>query len=324
MRIGYGLSQTLAAFVGQDGRQTGAQLRALGFDGVFVKTHDPEWLAGLRESGLSLYASLTCFMGAGVWRQFPGSRPVLPDGAPAPKDDWYEPALPTLPKLRAARLTRLEALAKLPLDGVWLDFIRWPARWETPEPALYHSSFDLLTLRQFEQDTGLIPPRGVSIADWLLQEVADHWFTWRCQQIASFVALAKARLPNRLLGVFIVPWTDEDAIDGIAAPNRHIVGQDLALLELHADVISPMVYHRLCGRSVAWPAEVVRLVKGRVNTPVWPVVETLREDANYTPHEFEIVLAGVSVSGADALVVFNLDGVLSHPARLEALRRHAR
>lgn len=325
-RVGYGLSQTLQAFAGQTGLETGEQLRALGLDGVFIKSYEAEWIAGLKESGLKVYASLACFMGAGVWQQFPGSRPILSDGSPAPKDDWYEPALPTLPQLREARLAQLDHLAAtLPLDGIWLDFIRWPARWEKPELSLYHSSFDTLTLGQFQRDTGLALPEGVQtddISHWLLQDVSDSWFTWRCEQITSFVAAAKnrlkARLPEALLGVFTIPWTDDDCINGISAPNIHIVGQDLQQLQGQADVLSPMVYHRLCGKPANWPAQVTRFVKERTLVPVWPVIEVLREDLNYPASEFEAVATGSIASGADALVVFNLDGLLAHSDKLKA------
>jgi hypothetical protein len=319
-RVGYGLSQTLQAFAGQTGLETGEQLRALGFVGVFVKSYEAEWIAGLKESGLKVYASLTCFMGAGVWQRFPGSRPILPDGSPAPRDDWYEPAIPTLPELRQARLAQLDHLAQtLPLDGIWLDFIRWPARWEKPELSLYHSSFDALTLSQFQRDTGLAPPEG-AISHWLSQNVGDPWFSWRCKQIASFVALArehlKVHLPEALLGVFTIPWTDSDCINGISAPNIRIVGQDLQSLQAHADVLSPMVYHRLCGKTADWPTQVTRFVREHTNGPVWPVIEVLREDLSYPVAEFEAVARGAIASGADALVVFNLDGLLAHSDKL--------
>ena len=51
------------------------------------------------------------------------------------------------------------------LDGVWLDFIRWPCHWEVPEPALPRTSFDAATVARFARDAGIDLP-AVLYACW--------------------------------------------------------------------------------------------------------------------------------------------------------------
>ncbi|MBN1285900.1 MAG: hypothetical protein JXB47_10920 [Anaerolineae bacterium] len=303
-KLGYGFDADLPGFAGLDPETAGERLRAVGFDGVFLHTPAPAWVDGLRAAGLRIYESIGVFAGADVWQRFPDARPVMANGDPAPQEDWYTPGLPTHPALRADRLAKLQGvLAGAPLDGVWLDFIRWPARWERhPDKLnLYHSSFDPLTLRQFRQDTGIDLPAGR-----ILGAAAETWFAWRCEQVASFVqearALLKRRWPGALLGVFTVPWTGDD-FDGALT---RIVGQDIARLASHVDVFSPMVYHRLCGRDPAWTGAVTAWVRAQSDREVWPIVEAIDP---YPADEFEAACRSALAASSGGVMVFKVAGV---------------
>lgn len=339
MRIGYGLHDQLAPFAGLHPAQIGEQLRAMGWDGVFLKTLTPEWVTGLQAAGLRVFASFGVFVdnNADLWQRWPESRPITDEGTPAPVQEWYRPLLPSHPEVRAHRLEQFEALvASLPLDGVWLDFIRWPARWEQAQPRLYHSSFDALTLAQFQRETGVALPAKIALdqprqaAEWILQHAAEAWFAWRCRQIETFVAAAAARLrahrPAARLGLFTVPWTGTalDQLDVAQAPIR-IVGQDPVGLGRHADVLSPMVYHRLCSRPVAWIGQVARHLQAEIdtnggNTAVWPVVEAIEAPEQYTAAEFIDAHNSARAAAASGVIVFKLDGVLRDPVKVEQWR----
>ena len=158
--IGYGLTNDLPTFAGQNADEIGRRLSDAGVDGVFLKHHDRAWCEALKASGLKVYGSHTIFMdNDNRWQEIAGCRPITNSGDPAPVQDWYRPLLPTSMPVRELRLAQLsDLLADLSLDGVWLDFIRWPARWESGEPKLYHSSFDPMTLSQFQTETGIVLP----------------------------------------------------------------------------------------------------------------------------------------------------------------------
>lgn len=347
MRVVYGVDEGLPSWEALDAREIGARLRDMGCDGVFLKRLERPWVDALHDAGLRVFASFGVFIDNSsldpvpLWERWPESRPVTAAGTPAPQQEWYRPLLPSHPRVRAHRLVQLEALASaLPLDGIWLDFIRWPGRWENPRPDIYHSSFDPITLRQFQADTGIVLPESVqaagtvAAAEWIQAEVAEAWFAWRCQQIASFVATARAvlrrRLPHARLGLFTVPWvgTQPGALSVDQAHIR-IWGQDPARLSQYADVLSPMVYHRLCGQSVAWvedvTRQVVRAVEGSStekdgNTAVWPVVEAIEPPEQYTAAEFETVCQRALAPSAQGVIVFKAAGLLQDAAKVQRWR----
>jgi hypothetical protein len=317
--IGYGLTSDLIARFGPEPATVAAHIRRLGIDGVFLKTLDTATMAALRDAGLAVYASHAVFLADAVlWERYPHSRPLTAVGEPAPVEEWYHPALPTDAAFRAMRLAQVETLlAQWPLDGLWLDFIRWPARWEKPTPNLYQSSFDARTLAQFAAETGTpLPGAHADVAAWILAHAADAWAAWRCAQIAAFVADVAARRdrlrPAATLGLFTIPWVGT-ALDDLPVTDAHIriVGQDPALLSRHADVLSPMVYHRLCRRRADWPAAVTATLAARVDVPVWPVIERLADDHTYALEEYHTVLADCAREGAGPVIVFNLAGLLA-------------
>ena len=335
MRIGYGLTDDIATFQGLTPSTIGQRLIDLGCDGVFLKQLDPTWAKVLRASGLQVFVSFGVFLeNENLWQRFAHSRPVTAHGTPAPQQGWYRPLLPTDPTIRQLRLQQIETLVEqLPIDGLWLDFMRWPARWEQPEPQLYDSSFDAATLTQFQNDTmNLIPPAiaadPAKAARWIFENMADSWLAWRCEQIRSFVAEAKAILqkhqPHALLGLFTVPWLAGVA-DQTGYDNAHcrIVGQDPLLLSQHVDILSPMCYHRLCGRDPKWVGDVTaglhQLLKSADNqTEVWPIIEVLNEPTTYPITEFEQVCQAAKTAPDAGLIVFKLAGMLLDPARFRA------
>lgn len=326
VRIGYGLSEDAEYLAGLAPEAVGEMLREAGFDGVFLKTLELPWVTGLKRAGLRVYSSLGIFMRKGMWQTYPNARPITAAGTPAPQQDWYEPAIPTLPTLRAARLEEITRLcSSLPLDGLWLDFIRWPAKWEEPELQLYDSSFDPVTLEQFRKDTGISwPPQATSpkeIAGWLLSEAQEPWLNWRCEQILTFAEAARERLknhlPEALLGMFIIPWPSHEVVDGFPNANIRIVGQDLKRLSDFADVFSPMVYHRLCGKDTLWIRSVTRWAETESPRPVWPVIESIKTDQAYSASEFSATCEAALSGSSQTVVAFTLEGVLADPAKLD-------
>lgn len=332
--IAYGLTDELVLQLGPDPAVVAARLRAGGVAGVFLKLaaqlsdrdSQLEIVEQLRAGGLAVFASQPVFLAQDdLWTRFPQSRPVTAAGAPAPVEEWYHPARPTDEDVRRLRLAQIEArLVHLPLDGLWLDFIRWPARWEKRTPNLYHSSFDAHTLARFAADTGIaVPGDGAPAAAWILAHAADAWWAWRCRQIETFVAdvaaLRDRHRPGAQLGLFTIPWTGTSLDElPVAQANTRIVGQDPRGLSRHADVLSPMVYHRLCGRAPAWPAAVTAWLRDHIDAAapdapaaVWPVIERLADDESYPPGEYAHVAASCRAAGSGPVIVFNLAGWLA-------------
>ena len=151
----YGYAPDLAFLADQDADRRADALAALGANVVFGGYDDPALAAALRARGVRVMAEFACFAGRAWWERHPDSRPLLADGAPLGHDSRYWGVNPAHPGVRAALLERLRALVQTwPLDGVWLDFIRWPCRWEAPTPPLPETSFDAATVAAFGRDVG--------------------------------------------------------------------------------------------------------------------------------------------------------------------------
>jgi len=319
----FGFSPDLPPFAGKGAVEQVAWLRSVGCTAIFGGYEDPDFVAAAHAVGMPLYAEFGCFVGRQWWEQMPESRPITADGTPLEPEGWYCGVNPAIPDVRRERLAALEKLlGEHELDGVWLDFIRWPCHWEVPEPTLPSTSFDPFTLAAFCRDTGINIPVAdpAAAARLLLSTYEAEWTAWRCAQITSWVADARAVLsrvrPHALLGLFGVPWRLTDRGGAILS----IIGQDYRALGEHVDVFSPMVYHRMCGYPVAWIGYVAAEVRALSGKPVWPIIQSVDEPSALSAAEYgqalDIVLRHPA---ADGVLVFTLKGALDE-AKLAVTR----
>jgi uncharacterized lipoprotein YddW (UPF0748 family) len=215
-----------------------------------------------------------------------------------------------------------ELVAGHDVDGVWLDFIRWPCHWEVSEPYLPQTSFDAATVRRFRRELDIDLPDGPvpAVAETILTRHASAWAAWRCDQITLWVGHARSAVdqirPGLTLGLFGVPWRLSDWDGAI----RNVIGQDYAALGVHVDVFSPMVYHRMCGRSLEWIAQVTEEVSALSGKPVWPIVQSVDQPDHLSAQEYKHALeTALEDPASDGAVVFTLEGALAE-AKLTATK----
>jgi hypothetical protein len=310
----YGFSPDLPPFTGKPPAEQVAWLRGVGCTAIFGGHENPAFVAAAHAAGMSIYAEFGCFVGPQWWEQMSESRPITADGTALEPEGWYCGVNPAIPGVRQERLAALESLlVQHELDGVWLDFIRWPCHWEVLEPTLPRTSFDLFTLSAFCRDTGInIPVVDPAAAARILLGVHEtDWAAWRCAQITSWVADAWAVVrrvrPQALLGLFGVPWRLADRSGAILS----IIGQDYRALSERVDVFSPMVYHRMCGCPVAWIGDVTAELRALSGKPVWPIIQSVDEPSILSAAEYGQALDVVlHHPAADGVLVFTLKGVL--------------
>jgi len=300
-------------------------LRSLGVNALFGGYEKPELVEKAHSKGMKIYAELSCFVGQEWWEKYPSSRPVTAKGEKLQCEGWYCGVNPSVPAVRKELLGQLKDLLKKPVDGVWLDFIRWPCHWEDPHPCLPRTSFDRGTLDRFSQESGLdldLPEERERAADRILKDHRSRWIAWRCGVIESWVAQAR-RLRDRLrprltLGLFGVPWRPEDHGEAI----REIIGQDYGALSQSVDVFSPMAYHLMVGRKPDWVGKVVDKTREMTGRPVWPVVQSVDQPRTLAPSQYGQVLRVAKESGGrDGLIVFTAEGVLEDRDKLEETKR---
>ena len=319
----YGFSPTLPPFVGKSAAEQVRIVQEWGCTVVFGGHSDAEFVDAAHEAGLEVYAEYGCFVGARWWQEVPASRPVTDQGAPIEPEEGYHGVNPTVPEVREDRWAALEVLlAERQIDGVWLDFIRWPCHWEVHHPTLLRTSFDPGTLQRLGRDTGIDLPLedAPAAAQAIDTRCQQEWIGWRCDQITSWVARAREIVdrvrPGALLGMFGVPWRQGDFGGAI----REVVGQDYRALSAYVDVFSPMVYHRMCGQSVDWIADVTQEIHQVTERPVWPIVQSVDMPDPLPAEEYAAALDAVLRSPhADGLLVFTMKGALA-PEKLAVTR----
>jgi len=308
----YGFSSKERDFRGKPPEQMAQTLEQWGVTAVFGGYKDSSLVAALHAREIRVFAEVALFVGKNYWKRYPHSRPIMSTGESMAPEGWYYGVNPVIPEIRQHNLEKIRRLIKRSaVDGVWLDFIRWPCRWEKPTPQLLQTSFDPFTLESFQKDTGIhIPSELKAIPDrarWILQHHRKDWTGWKCQQITGFVRQVREilnRAPRKvLLGVFGIPWRSTD-FDGAI---RHIIAQDYRAISAHVDVFSPMVYHKLCGKDASWVGEVTTWVWEMTGKPVWPIVQAMDEPGPMTPQEFrEVVNTALEASGSQGVIIFNL------------------
>ena len=257
-------------------------------------------------AGREVFLTLNVFGGSEAWKNFPDARPVKGDGS------FLEASLggicPTHERWRQERLDLLASWLERfggasGISGVWLDFIRYPGRWEQETPDIPDTCYCDRCLLKFQTDTGIHIAKDATDtaakAKWIQENATLQWMNWKKEQIASFVRDARKRIEEHTkgkvkLGVFLVPWRKSD-FDGALSFR---LAQDPKLLA--ADVFSPMVYHRMVDRPVSWVGEITDYVAEMTGREVWPIIQAEKVGAQ----EFTQVVQTVSQSRAGGLLVY--------------------
>ena len=311
----YGFSPDLAPLLRLSPTEQVAWLQATGSNAIFGGYQDPAFVEAAHAAGMPVYAEFSCFVGREWWERIPSSRPLTAEGARLEGEKWY---YGVNPDVTAVRVDRLAALERLLLDyapdGVWLDFIRWPCYWGVPAPVLPRTSFDSDTLLLFGHDTGIrVPtddPQAAGRA--LLGRYEAEWTAWRCAQITTWVAAARAVVrrvcPQAVLGLFGVPWglTERDGA------ITKVIGQDYRALGQYVDIFSPMVYHRMCGEAIDWIATITEEVHALSGKPVWPIIQAVDEPATLPGEEYGRALdAALHSTASEGVMVFTLEAAIA-------------
>ena len=150
----------------------------LGITGVWVchTSIDGYLVCRCHDEGARIYAEMGIMSGVrrDDYEEHPDVQPIGADGDALPVVANYAAfACPLSSWWRQRRLLQIEQLmGAYELDGVWLDFMRYPARWERPQPTLEQSCFCTSSLARFEERADIAVP-GHSTAEraaWILDQ----------------------------------------------------------------------------------------------------------------------------------------------------------
>ena len=276
---------------------------------------DRETIAAFKEKGLKVFVSANIFGGKGAWKKYPDSRPVKADGTllgSEPGYKGYGGVCPTHEQLRRERLAYIEKLlhgygGSEKIDGIWLDFIRYPGQWEKPDPIIPDTCYCARCLRKFAESAnsanftyhqGISPLAASRI---IAQNHALGWMQWKKSNIQSFVEEARkifdsVKHRDLLLGIFAVPWKKGERNNAISFK----LAQDVGQLSYWVDVVSPMVYHKMVGKEPAWVGNITRYFQSTARCRVLPIIQSMQVNRTNYGKTFE----AVAEAGADGIIVF--------------------
>lgn len=267
-----------------------AHLRDCGVNTIMTESdsYEPPILDAAHKAGLRFFAGTACFSDHAsnfrFLRKRPELWPVLENGQRRPQMEWYVGMSPTDRGRQEEALAQIKSIARTyPVDGIFLDFARWPLHWEIElrpgRDRPLDSSFDATTLSMFEEATGALPrdlETTSAQAAWIRRNRLAEWVEFKCKVVNDFVSEARnaLRQANAVaeLGIYVAP-----DVNGLTEP---LTGQRIKDLAPLVDWIAPMLYHNILLQPPAWIASTVASVvkvAGRKTLPV------LQADSNRGP-----------------------------------------
>jgi hypothetical protein len=324
LRAVYGISKKLDQFQGKTNQDIVRFLKMHNINAVFGSHEDAEFVDACHQNGFRVYAEAAVFVGEKYWKAHPESRPITATGEPLEKIEWYAGVCPNQPWLWEDKLEMIRKMVRdTKVDGIWLDFIRYPCHWEVKEPKLDQTCFCPVCMKQFQKDTGIALPaelaNGKDQAQWILQHHRNTFIEWKCKRIALFVQKAreviKAERPEVLVGLFGVPWMPTERDDAIHA----IIAQDYHMLAPHVDVFSPMVYHRMCNRDTKWISAVTKYLARVTRKPVVPIIQACSLPDALPTAEFKQAIDAALSPPSAGVIIFNMKYLLDEE-KMDALR----
>jgi hypothetical protein len=216
------------------------------FTGIIVSyTTSDQKIKILKNLGYKIYASFPVFMSKNIWKMHPETRPVDKNGILVKWSGWYYGINPHIEWLRKQKLSSIDKIANNTLfDGIFLDFIRYPIYWESPNPKYIETGFDKIALNLF------LKKNYKSLADGrekILKKYLSQWRRWKEQNITTFIRKSKEIVNRRgkKLGVFLVPYL----------PDNHMkkyVNQEYSEIKKYCDFCSPMLFYKMIKKNKSW------------------------------------------------------------------------
>lgn len=232
-------------------------------------------ISASRAAGLRVIGSMPCYVDrAGYTRKSARLRPVGADGRQFEQMEWYAGLIPTEAEFNDTLVARSAHLAAdRDLDGLILDFIRWPLHWELelrPGATPRLGSFDPVTLEDFQRwSEKMLPEGAVAAARCIEQHLQQEWWDYRCSVISDVVRrisrVIRRERPDMWLAAFLVPAEE--------VKRRRLVGQSVADLSTLVDAFIPMTYHAILHRPYAWITSITGDVAAHTDRPVITMIQ---------------------------------------------------
>ena len=219
----------------------------------------------LKEAGIRVHGWIAMNMN----QRLAGRHPdwAMKDGFGKTSPLWLSPSHPDVRSHQ--RQAVLDLLKEYDLDGIHLDYIRYPD--------IQHD-FSSHALERFEASSGV----SNATPEQILSDHYETWTEWRANEITGQVVEIEDAVRLRYGNTVIL----SAALIGDAATHyrsREIFGQDYGMLAQPLDLVLPMAYYPLDRRSPDWVEQVLFRTRASVgDTPVLVGLATFQEPDEWT------------------------------------------
>ncbi|CAN5208850.1 hypothetical protein BH23BAC1_BH23BAC1_32960 [soil metagenome] len=312
--------------------EAGYDFKSLGVNAIFIRSIslNEEIFNSSKSQDVKVYVEFPTLNGKDYLQHHPDAWPINEKGEKASPADWFMGICPTDQGFFDYRMNQLKSiLSKYEIDGIWLDYLHWHAQFETPEPILPETCFCNRCTKLFSEAMAISVPSG-SIsrkAQWILSSADSSWRAWRSQIINYWVTEMKNEVkksrPEALLGIFYCSWFPSD-YDGAL---YNILGLDVKTLAGIADVLSPMLFHMMMGRSVDWVQEYTLWLKNYTgntsgkNFRIWPIVQAHDHPGTISAIEFRQVMLNGSEPPSTGIMMFSDQALIKNPEKVEVMKK---
>ncbi len=312
--------------------EAGYRFDELGMNAIFVRSIslDQDLYDAAMEQQQRVYVEFPTLLGRNYVEEHPEAWPINEKGEQAPPADWFMGVCPTDPEFFEFRKDQLrDILNNFDVDGIFLDYVHWHAQFETPDPILPETCFcDRCTALFSEESDIELPDADIpETAEWILENADSEWRDWRSQVLNGWVAGMKSIVrelqPDALVGIFYCSWFPEDYDSAL----YRTLGIDVEAFAEMADVLSPMLFHKMKDRSPEWVGEYTNWLGGVIeasveNEPlVWPIVQAHDNPVEITPEEFRQVMVEGTKSPSSGIMMFSDQSLLDNPEKIKVMRQ---
>lgn len=311
--------------------EAGYDFDALGLNAIFVRSIslDDEVFATARAQNARVFVEFPTLLGRNYVEDHPEAWPIDETGEKSPPADWFMGVCPTDPGFIEHRRDQLhEILQTYNVDGIFLDYVHWHAQFETTDPILPETCFCDRCITTFSDYTGIDIPDGDTSgqAGWILDNADPEWRDWRNYVLNSWVtdmkSIVRDMRPDALVGIFYCSWFPDEHDSAL----YRTLGIDVEAFAEKADVLAPMLFHKMKDRPTEWVSEYTTwlgsIIDATDNDPlVWPIVQAHDNPEEVTPGEFRQVMLEGSKPPTSGIMMFSDQALLDNPDKIEVMKK---
>lgn len=248
------------------------EIKTTRFDGIITgyQNIDQSLINDCLKSKLFIWMEIGCFVGEDLWRIYPNSRPVVKkkpiNRLGPPENRWYAGVIPTKEViLNRIKLISSKIKSLSEIEAIYLDFCRFPGRWEDGE------------------------------GQFILADNTENDLTERQKLISNFIlSIKEVTIKNDLkLGIFLTPY------------DNNYYGQDLNFISKACDFLSPMLYFKICYQSVSWIRNRIDYFYHKTNKKILPVLQSLPEPELISTDDFITSLTMINQKNTQGYMILS-------------------